>query len=118
MKVIDLLNKIANGEKVPKKIKCLGVIYEYCDNDKFYYQNGYSMYRDFYTEGNCLDEEVEIIEEEKIIFEEINELSVPHKLAGNVDLGEDEKSIQYKVNQLIRNQKKIIDELRELKKGE
>lgn len=67
MKIIDLLNKIANGEEVPKKIKWLEQIYEYSDIDKFYYQNGYSMYRDFYTEGNCLNEEVEIIEEEKEI---------------------------------------------------
>ena len=29
MKVIDLLNKIANGEEVPKKIKYDGSIYEY-----------------------------------------------------------------------------------------
>lgn len=67
MKIIDLLNKIAKGEEVPKKIRVFGEIYEYSDNDKFYYQNDYSMYRDFYTEGNCLNDEVEIIEEEKEI---------------------------------------------------
>ena len=67
IKIIDLLNKIANNEEVPKKIKWLEQIYEYSDNDKFYYQNGYSMYRDFYTEGNCLNEDVEIIEEPKKI---------------------------------------------------
>lgn len=48
---------------------------------------------------------------EKLIFEEINELSVPHKLVYNVDLGEYENSVEYKVNQLIRNQKKIIEQL-------
>ena len=67
IKIIDLLNKIANNEAVQKKIKWLEQIYEYSDNDKFYYQNGYSMYRDFYTEGNCLNEDVEIIEEPKKI---------------------------------------------------
>ena len=67
MKVIDLLVKIANKEEVPKKIKWLGQIYEYSPNDKFYYQNNYSMYRDFYTEGNCLNDEIEIIEEDNKI---------------------------------------------------
>ena len=33
----------------------------------FYYQNGFSMYRDFRWGGNCLNDEVEIIEEEKVI---------------------------------------------------
>lgn len=73
MKVIDLLNKIANGEEVPKKIKWLGQIYEYNCKNRFYYQNSWSMYRDFYTEGNCLNDEVEIIEEEKEIEKIDNE---------------------------------------------
>ena len=67
IKIIDLFNKIANNEKVPKKIKYFGEIYEYSEDMKFYYQNGFSMYRDFFTEGNCLNDEVEIIEEEKEI---------------------------------------------------
>ena len=65
IKIIDLFNKIANNEKVPKKIRYFGQIYEYSEEMKFYYQNGFSMYRDFFTEGNCLNDEVEIIEEEK-----------------------------------------------------
>lgn len=67
MKIIDLLNKIANGEEVPKKIKWQGQIYEYSNFERFYYQNGFSMYRDFYTEGNCLNDEIEIIEAPKKI---------------------------------------------------
>ena len=67
IKIIDLFNKIANNEKVPKKIRYFGEIYEYSEEMKFYYQNGFSMYRDFFTEGNCLNDEVEIIEEEKEI---------------------------------------------------
>ena len=67
IKIIDLLIKIAKDEEVPKKIKYFGEIYEYSEDMKFYYQNGFSMYRDFFTEGNCLNDEVEIIEEEKEI---------------------------------------------------
>lgn len=66
MKIIDLLNKIANGEEVPKKIKYYDIEYKY--DGKFYYTDcGFSMYRSMYTEGNCLTDEVEIIEEDKKI---------------------------------------------------
>ena len=67
IKIIDLFNKIVNNDEVPKKIRYFGEIYEYSEEMKFYYQNGFSMYRDFFTEGNCLNDEVEIIEEEKEI---------------------------------------------------
>lgn len=67
VKIIDLFNKIANNEKVPKKIRYFGQIYEYSEEMKFYYQNGFSMYRDFFTKGNCLNDEVEIIEDKKEI---------------------------------------------------
>lgn len=66
IKIIDLFNKIANNEEVPKKIRYFCQIYEYSKDMKFYYQNGFSMYRDFFTEGNCLNDEVEIIEDRQI----------------------------------------------------
>ncbi len=66
IKVIDLLNKIANGEEVPKKVKYEGDIYEYNNCD---YQN----YEDYETTNlisevifmnkQNLNEEVEIIED-------------------------------------------------------
>ena len=36
MKIIDLLNKIANGEEVPKKIKYKNKIYEWKEYDVCY----------------------------------------------------------------------------------
>ena len=75
MKIIDLLNKIANGQEVPKKIKYNLKTYfydneeqDYCDYDKTYglvgdyLENNYGLH-------NCLNDEVEIIEEEKKIPE-------------------------------------------------
>ena len=68
MKIIDLINKKANGEKTPKKIKFMNSIWEY-------ERNGYVQ--DFQNEiGKCLmeivpinknglNQEVEIIEEPK-----------------------------------------------------
>ena len=70
MKVIDLLNKIANGEEVPKEIR-LGDkidIFYYQDYVKSYktYDNEYLMC-DYLCNTDRLNEEVEIIEEDKKI---------------------------------------------------
>ncbi len=75
IKIIDLLNKIANGEKVPKKIKYNNNIYEYCQNDNRYHQitKNYPN-RDMddlskvigLMNFNYLNDEVEIIEDKKI----------------------------------------------------
>ena len=70
IKVIDLLNKIANGEKAPKKIKINNVIYEYrgC-----MYCTEKANYQDIedYLFGkwnfNILNKEVEILDEQKKI---------------------------------------------------
>ena len=77
IKIIDLLNIIADREKTPKIIKYYGNIYEYDGENEFYYNdNGASLYREFYVNGNCLNDEVEIIEEdkqiEKIDLSEVN----------------------------------------------
>ena len=70
IKVIDLLNKIANGEEVPKKIKVLDGIYYYCGKD----ESGNCYYSE--PEGcggirlsfntSQLNDEIEIIEDKKI----------------------------------------------------
>lgn len=65
MKVIDLLNKIANGEK-PTYIKYDGNIYAYNEIDDFYQANdGKLEFPNLYLRE--LNEEVEIIEEDKKI---------------------------------------------------
>lgn len=116
MKVIDLLNKIANDEEPPKKIKWLDQIFEYDDNDKFYYQNGFSMYRDFYTEGNCLNDEIEIIEES-------NEVKVIKKISTsfksnclNNDLQRQIVTIQHNCALACAKIDELVDALNELRK--
>ena len=69
MKVIDLLNKIAKGEEVPKEIMF--------DTDRYYLNNNNHYVRDCgdfiqrldieYNLVGCLNDEVEIIEKEKEI---------------------------------------------------
>ena len=67
MKVIDLLNKIANGEEVPKKIKYCGVDYYWTNST---YENSEAdevlFWFDVYSEEH-LNDEIEIIEEDKKI---------------------------------------------------
>lgn len=71
MKVIDLLNKIANGEEVPKKVKYKTHYWEYKEEAKDYKDNedDYVFSCSNYDITAMLDNEVEIIEEDKKIEE-------------------------------------------------
>lgn len=72
MRVIDLLNKIANGEEVPKKIKYKNDIYILTDNYCYYCDETNLILSDrLYAEQSRLNDEVEILEEEKKIPEKI-----------------------------------------------
>ncbi len=78
MKVIDLLNKIANREELPKKFKYENKIYVYYDTYGGYYEeNCQGIYnRKFLTFKNeqyyaVLNVEIEIIEEETKEIEKI-----------------------------------------------
>lgn len=103
--IYELLGLIKD-RKAPEKIRYDGTIYEYSENDDFYYWEGLSLYREFATNGNCLDNEVEIIEEDKKMdFEEIEELTC------------NEYDFKTRtINSLIKNQRKLIDEINNLKK--
>ena len=80
MKIIDLLNKIANGEEVPKKIKINGIIYEYQGDDYLYKDDDkkeYWLFSAGYTDkfmwlDSFLKTKIEILEEEKKIPEKLN----------------------------------------------
>jgi len=75
MKVIELLNKIANGEEVPKKIKYKGdywYLKQKYANRLPYYSNGYDKdnlftgdEEEYFSES--LNDEIEIIEEDNKI---------------------------------------------------
>ena len=70
MKVIDLLNKIANGEEVPKKIKLDCKIYLYSKMYEQYHHEKYDTnLLETISEYNYsgLNDEVEIIEEDNKI---------------------------------------------------
>ena len=110
MKVIDLLNKIANGEEVPKKV--------ILDKKEFQYNKTYEQYLDKYEVNllehisdynySGLNDEVEIIEEDKEIEEIKDKLDV--STCGIAD-GEE------KTNELIDKINELVKAVNELKKG-
>ena len=74
MKVIDLLNKIANREEVPKKIKYRDWLYEFeKDCNDYMCQYDSLLYRENDDVRQFLNDEVEIIEEPQ-------EHKIPEKL--------------------------------------
>lgn len=79
MKIIDLLNKIANGEEIPKKIRAHYRVFEKYLNHNAYLntedEENYKYLTDlprlFDDDRDWLNDEVEIIEEEKKIPEKL-----------------------------------------------
>ena len=112
MKVIDLLNKIANGEEVPKIIKYQNSYYKFYERLKDFYNYkkidiNTMEYLDSYLEDeyfltNILTNEVEIIKGKEIIEEdkEIEELDTSEGISV--------VHCAYKINELI----KALNELR------
>lgn len=120
MKIIDLLNKIANKEKVPKKIKWGSKTYKYNGRWEDYKDETYDEEYFFQTMLNrnrdmslILTDEVEIIEEvEDKEYEDIEELNLDtDELLKKVVITAQDYVIEDKINALIRNQKKILERL-------
>lgn len=129
MKVIDLLNKIANGEEVPKKIKYENYVYEYEQEHLDYQKIGSNMdiYLFEHHSNFILNCEVEIIEEDKEIeLIPIKDFNISYNL-GFIDyknievlkeyLNKDFQVIFDTLDLLILNQKKLGKAVNELKKG-
>ena len=112
MKIIDLLNKIANGEEVPMLIKW--------NDDEWYYMNNISKNysndkEDLFSiiDGTNLNDEVEILEEEK---KEIKPLTKKDVEALGYACGEIQKCFKNGWNKSLENkpleeEKKIPEKL-------
>ena len=104
MKIIDLLNRIANGEKVPKKFKIKGscfkdLYFEYNEKYDCYDLIGENFKEGCYVFGYSeLNDEVEIIEEDKKI--EKIDLILDEQFS-NDELQAYIKETQEKVNEII-----------------
>ena len=109
MKIIDLLNKIANGEEVPKRIRYKGDIWyleQNYTNRLPYYSNGYDKDNFFTGEekdyfSHSLNNEVEIIEEDKKI-EKLRKETVNIK---------DDKQLAFHLHDITKKIDEIIDYL-------
>lgn len=116
MKVIDLLNKIANGEK-PTYIKYDGNIYAYNEIDDFYQANdGKFEFPNLYLRE--LNEEVEIIEEDKKIYKlDWGEGNTFNRIQENSYLSRKEiELLDSNFKELGNKINEIIDKLNELEK--
>ena len=69
MKIIDLLNKIANGEEVPNKFKYDNLIFTKRWDNAYFDNDGDDLFNSLCTDFSNLNDEVEIIEEDKKIEE-------------------------------------------------
>ena len=110
MKVIDLLQRIANGEEVPRKFMVDGDTL-YIGEDKFIeYENGKRI--EWFIYPSWLNEEVEIIEEDKKI--EPLECYVNAILTGCISkyYEEDfEESVKHNIDVLGTKINEIIDKI-------
>lgn len=103
MKIIDLLNKIANGEEVPKKIKYDYNEWEYDEKAKTYYCGTCTLlnkYKYIY-----LNDEVGIIKEEKKIPEKLKSLNNVGNVSNLVELADKQHLnnhiLKDKINEII-----------------
>ena len=109
MKIIDLLNKIAKGEEVPKKIRITILDDRITREYNFFYDEDDQEYKDdeLFPLGariileRALNEKVEIIEEEKDIQE----------FKTNYTCSELDFEIIDKINELVREVRKLKEKL-------
>ena len=102
MKVIDLLNKIANGEEVPEKIKYNDKIWRLASDRTYFIGSDYGY--DFWVahgddkfedEVITLNDEVEILEEPKGIPEKLEILPNNEQYSNKVLYGKINEIIEY-----------------------
>lgn len=113
IKIIDLLNKIANGEEVPKKIKHQYYDYEWNTIDKDYQRRDGEMLLGNMNIQYHLNDEIILIEYEIDIdsIEELDKCKFGH---GNTISYQESKFID-KVNELVQAVNKLDKEIKNIK---
>lgn len=99
IKVIELLNKVANGEDLPKRIKIQDYVFELSkDYEHYYYNEDVEITHLINHNFSNLNDEVEILEDNT---EEIEELEI-----GTITTDE-----RLKINEII----KVVNQIRKEK---
>ena len=122
MKIIDLLNKIANCEGVPERIKVDNIIYRYENWEQFYYTDNEAR-EDLlvrgkdYSTNDFLNWKVEVIEENQDIdiqSIEHNELDILQEILGKCDLWKGNEGYILKV--INENNNRLVDAILKVSK--
>lgn len=109
IKIIDLLNKSANGESLPLKIKYGGYEFQYDIINNCYVDKNDLMLEDHVNFFSKINDEVEIVEESKKIekldnrnYDEINKIYCGKKALGEAEIVD-------KINEIIDVVNKMIE---------
>lgn len=108
IKIIDLYNIIADGQ-IPKKIKYNTRIYEYDAEQDDYSTLHYEYLLDDINVISQLNDEVEILDEKE--FEDVEEIDIADRIK-DINCYPLTVEIMDIINLLIKNQKKIIERLK------
>ena len=110
MKIIDLLNKIANDEEIPKKIKFNNYIYAYHDKEHGYCRHNYDctyicMNAEYHL-FDILNDEIEIIEEDNNKIEHFGWCTIidhnfKEKKKKQIEMETDIQNLGRKLNEII-----------------
>ena len=107
MKIIDLLNKIANGEYVPNRILYEGITYWYDEKEKDYYTMIAKDLDDEDIEYLCdckvnliLNDEIEIIEEDKK-KRKIRKIILDDLIDSDETIYDNFHEVELKINEII-----------------
>ena len=122
IKVIDLLNKIANGEEIPKKILLNGIVFEYQGDDYLYKDEDkkeHWLFSANYTDKymwleNFLKAKVEIIEEDK----KIEKIEIYEDEDGHYFLNKQDRKVYVncvEMDFMVDKFNELIDEINNLK---
>lgn len=95
MKVIELLSKIANGEEIPAKLKIKK--WEYNGKNE---NLKYELFDRLFEEDFELNDEVEIIEEEKKIPEKLNN-TICKDMGVSISVEPSMEELKNKINEII-----------------
>ena len=112
MKIIDLLTKRAKGEEVPKQFIHRGYRY-FIDEETGFYKDGndHCLFEGLVIDGILNEEIIEEVEDKE--YENIEELNLDtDELLKKVVITAQDYVIEDKINALIRNQQKIIEQLK------
>lgn len=123
MKIIDLLVKISQGERMPKKIKYESYVWEYDKVAKDYYRNDIDeeyiyLFQDLFKKetGFFINNEVEIIEENKkiekikILIDDINTEYVANDKGEKLSYSKSDLMFADRINELIDEVNKLKGE--------